>query len=133
MMQDLVQNYPVDYIAGGATQNTIRVAQWLLQVKDATSYIGCVGKDDYADKMRDACAKDGVNVREWLRVPARCITDTTGTIPGGRRHPNRHVRRVHRRPRALPGRQPRRGQQLQGTVVFHTQCNKPHHTTRRST
>lgn len=58
-----MQNHSVEYIAGGATQNTIRVAQWLLQVKDATAYIGCVGKDDYADKMRTACAKDGVNVR----------------------------------------------------------------------
>lgn len=29
---ELINNYPVQYIAGGATQNSIRVAQWMLQV-----------------------------------------------------------------------------------------------------
>jgi len=51
----------VEFIAGGATQNSIRVGQWMLQTTGATSYMGCVGKDDYADKMKEACAKDGVN------------------------------------------------------------------------
>jgi adenosine kinase len=50
------------YIAGGATQNSIRVAQWMTQRPGATAYIGCVGKDDNAQKMRDACDKDGVQV-----------------------------------------------------------------------
>mmetsp|Transcript_29809 Transcript_29809/g.85553 ORF Transcript_29809/g.85553 Transcript_29809/m.85553 type:complete len:342 (-) Transcript_29809:28-1053(-) len=48
------------YIAGGATQNSIRVAQWMLQEPGSTAYMGCVGADDYAEKMRAACAKDGV-------------------------------------------------------------------------
>jgi adenosine kinase len=52
----------VQYIAGGATQNTIRVAQWLLQTPGATAYMGCVGKDDFAEKMKVACEKDGVKV-----------------------------------------------------------------------
>ena len=39
----MVEMYNVDYMAGGATQNTIRVAQWLLQLPKAVSYIGCVG------------------------------------------------------------------------------------------
>jgi adenosine kinase len=32
LYKDLVATYPVQYIAGGATQNSIRVAQWMLQV-----------------------------------------------------------------------------------------------------
>merc|ERR1712176_1210534 len=50
----------VQYIAGGATQNSIRVAQWMLQQPGATAYMGCVGKDDFADKMKASCEKDGV-------------------------------------------------------------------------
>ena len=50
----------VQYIAGGATQNTIRVAQWMLQAKGATAYMGCVGKDANADTMKACCEKDGV-------------------------------------------------------------------------
>jgi hypothetical protein len=53
----------VQYIAGGATQNTVRVAQWMLKDKRATSYVGAVGKDEYADKMRAVCGSDGVNVQ----------------------------------------------------------------------
>mmetsp|Transcript_23949 Transcript_23949/g.75313 ORF Transcript_23949/g.75313 Transcript_23949/m.75313 type:complete len:354 (-) Transcript_23949:74-1135(-) len=50
----------VQYIAGGATQNSIRVAQWMLQAPGSTAYIGCTGSDDFAKKMRSACEKDGV-------------------------------------------------------------------------
>lgn len=50
----------VQYIAGGATQNSIRVAQWMLQTKGATAYMGCVGKDVNADTMKACCEKDGV-------------------------------------------------------------------------
>jgi len=50
----------VQYIAGGATQNSIRVAQWMLQAPEATAYMGCVGSDEFAKKMTDACSKDGV-------------------------------------------------------------------------
>merc|ERR1719163_2508277 len=50
----------VQYIAGGATQNSIRVAQWMLQTPGSTAYMGCIGNDDNGKKMIEACAKDGV-------------------------------------------------------------------------
>jgi adenosine kinase len=60
--EELVRDYKVEYIAGGATQNSIRVAQWMLQVEGATSYTGCVGKDKFGDELRKAAEADGVNV-----------------------------------------------------------------------
>ena len=60
---DLVNNYKVEYIAGGATQNTIRVAQWMLQKKSATSYIGCMGKDDFGEQLEKEALKAGVKVQ----------------------------------------------------------------------
>jgi adenosine kinase len=59
--EDLVKNYDVEYIAGGATQNSIRVAQWMLNKPQATAFIGCVGKDGYAEqltKAAEACHVD---------------------------------------------------------------------------
>merc|ERR1719503_9361 len=50
----------VQYIAGGATQNSIRVAQWMLQESGATAYMGCVGNDANADLMKAECEKAGV-------------------------------------------------------------------------
>jgi adenosine kinase len=62
-VQELAGRPDVQYIAGGATQNTIRVAQWMLKTNGATSYVGCVGNDQYAQTMRDVCRKAGVNVQ----------------------------------------------------------------------
>ncbi|KAI3648855.1 hypothetical protein MP228_006709 [Amoeboaphelidium protococcarum] len=67
---DLVSTYAskVQYIAGGATQNSIRGAQWMLPA-NSTSYFGCVGTDDYGKIMRNAAEKDGVNVC-YMELPA---------------------------------------------------------------
>ena len=61
--QDLAAKPDVEYIPGGATQNSIRVAQWMLGVPGATSYFGCIGKDEFGAKMEEACKSDGVDVR----------------------------------------------------------------------
>lgn len=63
MYKELAAKPNVEYIAGGATQNSIRVAQWMLQVPGATSYMGCIGKDEFGEAMTATAAKDGVNVR----------------------------------------------------------------------
>jgi len=60
---EFAKSHPVEYIAGGATQNSIRVAQWMSGVPGSTAFVGCVGKDAFGDKL-EACAKaDGVNVQ----------------------------------------------------------------------
>jgi len=60
LYEELIKNYQVDYIAGGAGQNSIRATQWMLQVPHATGYIGCIGNDDYGKKLKEAAEKDGV-------------------------------------------------------------------------
>jgi adenosine kinase len=57
------ENHKPDYIAGGSAQNSIRVAQWLLQTPKATTYLGSVGKDANAQRLLDAMNKDGVNAQ----------------------------------------------------------------------
>lgn len=62
--RELVESYqPVQYIAGGATQNSIRVAQWMLGRKQATSYIGCIGKDEFGRQLKEKAQGDGVRVQ----------------------------------------------------------------------
>lgn len=60
--EELISKHKPIYIAGGATQNSIRVAQWMLQEKGATSFIGSVGKDDAGKKLAACAKKDGVAV-----------------------------------------------------------------------
>ena len=43
LFKELAEKEGVQYIADGATQNSIRVAQWMLQKKkNATSHMGCI-------------------------------------------------------------------------------------------
>ena len=51
LYKELVENYPIQFIAGGATQNSIRVAQWMLKVPGSTSYFGAVGTDNYGETL----------------------------------------------------------------------------------
>jgi adenosine kinase len=48
-------------LAGGAAQNTARGAQYLLP-PDSVIFIGCVGKDKYADILQEANKKAGLQV-----------------------------------------------------------------------
>lgn len=78
---ELVKMSNVQYIAGGATQNTIRVAQWMLQQPGATAYMGCIGKDENGEKLSKACATDGVNA--LYMVDAATPTGTCATLITG--------------------------------------------------
>jgi adenosine kinase len=60
LFPEMTKRPGVQYIAGGATQNSIRVAQWMLQTPGSTAYMGCVGQDEFAEKMKASCKKDGV-------------------------------------------------------------------------
>ena len=61
MYEEIARHADVEYIAGGATQNSIRVCQWMLQSPNATSFIGSVGKDcEFGRKLKQVAESDGV-------------------------------------------------------------------------
>eukprot|EP01110_Echinostelium_bisporum_P006636 TRINITY_DN26362_c0_g1_i1.p1 TRINITY_DN26362_c0_g1~~TRINITY_DN26362_c0_g1_i1.p1 ORF type:complete len:355 (+),score=175.91 TRINITY_DN26362_c0_g1_i1:41-1066(+) len=59
---EIVKTYKVEYVAGGAAQNSARVAQWLLGPgrKNFTCYTGCIGNDDNGKVLRTATESSGV-------------------------------------------------------------------------
>lgn len=57
-----MENETVQYLAGGSCQNTLRVVQWILRKPKVAVYFGCVGVDEYADKLEEKARADGVNV-----------------------------------------------------------------------
>lgn len=63
LVQDMVKDSssPVLYSAGGAGQNAMRAAQWLLPPR-SVAFMGAVGKDEYATILRDAAINDGLQV-----------------------------------------------------------------------
>jgi len=74
----------VQYIAGGATQNTIRVAQWMLSACDdekttgSTAFIGCVGKDKNGSQLEECMKKD--NVQALYKVEEKVPTGTCAVL-----------------------------------------------------
>ena len=62
LCQDMSEQFQVDLIAGGAVQNTIRVAQWFFEKPCLTTIFGAVGSDEFAAKMRTKAEEDRVIV-----------------------------------------------------------------------
>ena len=61
--KELIEEHKATFIPGGATKNSIRVAQWMLNkdgLEKNTAYMGCVGKDEYATTLKECAVKDGV-------------------------------------------------------------------------
>ena len=81
MYDDMVKNFDVEYIAGGATQNSIRVAQWMLGAPKSAAYMGCIGKDAFADEMVKCCEAEGVHVN--YMVDEATPTGTCGVLVNG--------------------------------------------------
>jgi adenosine kinase len=65
IFKELIDKYDPKYIAGGATQNTIRCAQWMLTKANKpkhTAFMGCVGNDEYGKTLEGCAQSDGVYV-----------------------------------------------------------------------
>lgn len=76
LYKKLVDTHAVEYIAGGATLNSIRVAQWMLSSAEKTkvsSFIGCIGADAFGATLKAQLARDGVR---------GCFLETADTPTG---------------------------------------------------
>ncbi|KAE8666243.1 Adenosine kinase [Hibiscus syriacus] len=84
MYEEMAAKPNVEYIAGGATQNSIKVAQWMLQIPDATGYIGCIGKDKFGEEMKKNSKAAGVNV-QYLQDESTPTGTCAVCVVGGER------------------------------------------------
>lgn len=61
---DILSNAPnVDFVPGGATLNTMRVGQWILQQPNVFSYFGSIGDDKYSKQLIEKSVSAGVNFK----------------------------------------------------------------------
>jgi adenosine kinase len=81
MYQEMVDSFKVSYIAGGATQNSIRVAQWMLGKEGLTGFMGGIGKDDFGDRLQRCAESDGVLTN--FRIDPETPTGTCGVLVHG--------------------------------------------------
>ncbi|TKS85512.1 Adenosine kinase [Collichthys lucidus] len=51
--EEIVKKFKVEYHAGGATQNSIKVAQWMIQEPhNVGTFFGCIGKDKFGEILK---------------------------------------------------------------------------------
>lgn len=81
LYDELVATYgdKVVYVAGGATQNSVRVAQWMSGAPAGwAAYVGCVGADAYGATLAKCAEADGVAV--LYQVTAAAPTGTCAVL-----------------------------------------------------
>ncbi|XP_052765161.1 uncharacterized protein LOC128206616 [Mya arenaria] len=82
MYQDMTDTFKeVTYVPGGATLNTIKVAQWLTNTKNASTFFGCTSKDKYGSILEDKAREMGVNMQ--LQYTEKEPTGTCAVIVTG--------------------------------------------------
>ncbi|XP_049591617.1 adenosine kinase isoform X1 [Syngnathus scovelli] len=53
LFDELVNKFKAEYHAGGATQNSIKIAQWLIQEPHKVgTFFGCIGKDKFGEILK---------------------------------------------------------------------------------
>lgn len=78
--EELLKFNETHVLAGGAAQNTARGAQYMLP-ENSVVYFGCVGEDQFADKLRVENKKAGVESRYMVQpevATGKCAALITG-------------------------------------------------------
>lgn len=68
LFKELEEKYTVDYIPGGATQNSFRVAQWILDKPNVCTFFGCIGDDKFGERLAQGM-KDAGCLANYLIDP----------------------------------------------------------------
>ncbi|XP_069096948.1 adenosine kinase isoform X3 [Pleurodeles waltl] len=81
LFDELVKKFKVEYHAGGSTQNSVKVAQWMIQKpRRATTFFGCIGTDSFGKILKKKAEEAHVDAHyyEQSEQPtgtcAACIT-----------------------------------------------------------
>ncbi|XP_067091890.1 adenosine kinase-like isoform X2 [Osmerus mordax] len=54
LFEEIVKKFKVEYHAGGATQNSIKIAQWMIQEPHKVcTFFGCIGKDRFGEILKE--------------------------------------------------------------------------------
>ncbi|XP_071808732.1 uncharacterized protein [Asterias amurensis] len=81
LYEEMIKKFDVEYIPGGACQNSLRVLQWVLEEPERAVFSGCIGEDEYAKNMKEKMAE--AKVRTAYLVNAEQPTGTCAALITG--------------------------------------------------
>ncbi|KAF1375796.1 hypothetical protein PFLUV_G00223900 [Perca fluviatilis] len=81
LFEEIVKKFKVEYHAGGATQNSIKIAQWMIQEPhNVGTFFGCIGKDKFGRILKQKSEEAHIDARYYEQdeeptgTCAACIT-----------------------------------------------------------
>ncbi|XP_033004431.1 adenosine kinase [Lacerta agilis] len=87
LFEELVKKFKVEYHAGGSTQNSVKVAQWMIQSPyKAATFFGCIGTDKFGAILKKKAEEAHVDAHyyEQSEEPtgtcAACITSDNRSL-----------------------------------------------------
>lgn len=60
MYQEIVDLFPVEYLPGGATLNTMRIAKWMLGTNGVVRFSGAIGSDAFGENLESQIQKSKI-------------------------------------------------------------------------
>ncbi|CAN0205827.1 unnamed protein product [Lampetra planeri] len=102
IFEDMVKRFSVEYLAGGSTQNSMRVAQWMIgHPCKAATFFGCVGEDAFGATLRRKAEEAGVDARYQVTRSAAtgscavCVTGDNRSLVANLAAANSYVKEQH--------------------------------------
>ncbi|XP_035928954.1 adenosine kinase isoform X4 [Halichoerus grypus] len=87
LFDELIKKFKVEYHAGGSTQNSIKVAQWMIQQPyKAATFFGCIGTDTFGEILKKKAAEAHVDAHYYEQneqttgTCAVCITGSNRSL-----------------------------------------------------
>ncbi|XP_049926894.1 adenosine kinase isoform X3 [Epinephelus moara] len=81
LFEELVKKFNVEYHAGGATQNSVKIAQWMIQEPhNVGTFFGCIGRDKFGEILKKKAEEAHIDAHYYEQdeeptgTCAACIT-----------------------------------------------------------
>jgi len=87
LFDELVKKFKVEYHAGGATQNSMKIAQWMIQEPHKVcTFFGCIGNDKFGEILKKKAEEAHVDAHYYNQEEeptgtcAACITGANRSL-----------------------------------------------------
>ncbi|KAL4640004.1 adenosine kinase-like isoform X1 [Arapaima gigas] len=102
LFEELVKKSKVEYHAGGSTQNSVKIAQWMIQEPHkVATFFGCIGTDHFGEILKRKAEEAHVDARYYEQneeptgTCAACITGDNRSLVANLAAANRYKKEKH--------------------------------------
>ncbi|KAL0964836.1 hypothetical protein UPYG_G00329660 [Umbra pygmaea] len=102
MFDEITKKSKVEYHAGGSTQNSVKIAQWMIQKPHkVATFFGCIGTDHFGEILKQKAEEAHVDAHYYQQTDeptgtcAACITGNNRSLVANLAAANRYDKEKH--------------------------------------